>query len=68
MDTSERGEHDRKGLLATKHGDTRQFLSILAGLIELLNTIEGAETGNLVPFFLAVQSSTKAFIPLYSRP
>lgn len=55
VDARERGEHDRKGLLATKHGDTRQFLSILFGLIEFLDTIERAETGNLVPFFLAVQ-------------
>ena len=68
MDTSERGEHDRKGLLATKHGDTRQFLSILAGLIELLNTIEGAETGNLVPFFLAVQKQHKSIHPVVLAP
>ena len=68
MDTSERGEHDRKGFFTTKHGDTRQFLSILSGLIELLNTIERAETGNLVPFFLAVQKQHKSIHPVVLAP
>ena len=68
VDAGERGEHDRKGLLATKHGDTRQFLSILAGLIELLDTIERAETGNLIPFFLAVQKQHKSVHPVVLAP
>ena len=68
MDASERGEHDRKGLLATKHEDTGQFLSILAGLVEPLHTVERAETGNLVPLFLTVKEQHKGIHPVVLAP
>lgn len=68
MDASERGEHDRKGLLATKHGDTGQFLPILAGLVEPLHTVERTETGNLVPLFLTVKEQHKGIHPVVLAP
>ena len=55
VDARKRGQHDRKGLLAAQHGDTRQFLSVLAGIIEPLHTVERAETWDFVSLFLAMQ-------------
>ena len=60
VDTRKRGQHDRKGLLAAQHGDTRQFLFVLAGIIEPLHTVERAETWNLISLILTVQQQHKS--------
>ena len=55
MYAGKRGQHDGERFLSAQYRDTGQFLPVLAGLVEPLYAVECAETGYLVPLFLAEQ-------------
>ena len=55
VNARKRGQHDRERLLSAQHRHTRQLLSVLAGLVESLHAVEGAEAGNRIAVLLAVQ-------------
>ena len=55
VDTGEGSQHDGKRFLTFQYRNPRQFLAVLARLVQSLHAIEGAEPRNSISFLFAVQ-------------